>query len=215
MYQTSIYVTVPVSTPHHLWYFSFHRKQRSVKQARPLRVTMAPPPSKTKDRRRMTKEIEENRQLPYLDIMITRGEDKFRTKVYRKACATNQVPAFNSYTNPRYLRSAIRSDCIRAIRYCSSSKDRQQEFAFIRRKFHQYGYPLTLISTTLQKKNNCRSSTEGKSTASSCRHRRPSSTRPALCSLCWLLFLPTQAGCEQDRHSAGLQASDDHRISDM
>ena len=100
---------------------------------------------------KVTKEIEENRQLPYLDIMITRGEDKFRTKVYRKACATNQVPAFNSYTDPRYLRSAIRSDCIRAIRYCSSSKDRQQEFAFIRRKFHQYGYPLTLISTTLQK----------------------------------------------------------------
>ena len=100
---------------------------------------------------KVTKEIEENRQLPYLDIMITRGEDKFRTKVYRKACATNQVPAFNSYTDPRYLRSAIRSDCIRAIRYCSSSKDRQQEFAFIRRKFHQYGYPLTWISTTLQK----------------------------------------------------------------
>ena len=100
---------------------------------------------------KVTTDIEQNKQIPFLDIMITRREDKFCTKVYRKACATNQVPAFNSYTEMRYLRSAIRSDCIRAIRYCSNNKDRQQELDFIRQKFQQHGYPDMFINSTLQK----------------------------------------------------------------
>ena len=100
---------------------------------------------------KVTTDIEVNQQLPFLDIQITRRKDKFLTTVYRKACATNQVPAFTSYTETRYLRAAIRSDCIRAIRYCSTYKDRQKEFDFIRRKFHQHGYPQTLINTTIQK----------------------------------------------------------------
>ena len=105
-----------------------------------------------KDRNiKVTTEMEENRQLPFLDIHITRGQDKFRTKVYRKACSTNQVPAFTSYTETRYLKSAIRSDCIRAIRYCPDRKDRQKELDFIRRKFHQHGYPQNLIDNTIQK----------------------------------------------------------------
>ena len=100
---------------------------------------------------KVTADIEVNREIPYLDILITRGQDKFRTKVYRKACATNQVPAFNSYTETRYLRSAVRSDCIRAIRYCSSTKDREKEIDFIRQKFNQHGYPHTFVNSTISK----------------------------------------------------------------
>ncbi|KAF0310579.1 hypothetical protein FJT64_018445 [Amphibalanus amphitrite] len=100
---------------------------------------------------KVTTDIEVDRQLPYLDILITRKEDRFSTKVYRKACSTDQVPAFSSYTETRYLRSAIRSDCIRAIRYCTTIKTRQQEFDFIRRKFRQHGYPLPFIESTIQK----------------------------------------------------------------
>ncbi|XP_043239001.1 uncharacterized protein LOC122390303 [Amphibalanus amphitrite] len=100
---------------------------------------------------KVTTEIEENRRLPYLDIMITRQDNKFTTNVYRKACTTNQVPAFNSYTETRYLRSAIRSDCLRAIRYCSSVKDRLQELYFIRKKFRRHGYPLSFINPILRR----------------------------------------------------------------
>ena len=99
---------------------------------------------------KVTVEIEKNQQLPYLDIMISRDE-KFKTKVYRKSCATNQVPAFTSYTETRHLRSAIRSDCIRAIRYCTSDKDRQHELQFIRQKFRQHGYPEQFINDTIQR----------------------------------------------------------------
>jgi len=100
---------------------------------------------------KVTSELEENQQLPYLDILIRRERDKFHTTVYRKACATNQVPAYNSFTEMRYLTSAIRSDSIRAHRYCSSTKDREKELNFIRHKFHQHGYPLTIINTTISK----------------------------------------------------------------
>ena len=75
---------------------------------------------------KVTLEIEKDQQLPILDILITRSE-KFTTKVYRKSCATNQVPAYDSYTERRYLSSAIRSDYIRAIRYCDSGKDLREE----------------------------------------------------------------------------------------
>ncbi|KAF0314113.1 hypothetical protein FJT64_015405 [Amphibalanus amphitrite] len=99
----------------------------------------------------VTTDLEVNRQLPYLDICITRRDDKFCTKVYRKSCNTNQVPAFSSYTETRYLRAAIRSDCTRAIRYCSSMRDRQQELDFIRQKFHHHGYPRSFIDSAIQK----------------------------------------------------------------
>ena len=100
---------------------------------------------------RVTTDVEANRQLPYLDILITRQEDRFCTKVYRKECNTNQVPAFTSYTETRYLRSAIRSDCIRAIRYCTTIKARQKEFDFIRQKFRHHGYPISFIESTIKK----------------------------------------------------------------
>ena len=100
---------------------------------------------------KVTTEMEVNRRLPFLGLHITRGQDKFLTKVFRKACATNQVPAFTSNTETRYLKSAIRSDCIRAIRCCSTRKDSHKESDFIRRKFQQHGYPQTIINTTIQR----------------------------------------------------------------
>ena len=100
---------------------------------------------------KVTSELEENQQLPYLDILIKRGQEGFYTSVYRKACHTNQVPPFNSFTETKNLTSAIRSDSIRAYRYCSSLRDREKELNFIRKKFSNYGYPMTVIDATISK----------------------------------------------------------------
>ncbi|MEM7284537.1 MAG: hypothetical protein AAF438_23305, partial [Pseudomonadota bacterium] len=98
---------------------------------------------------KVTLEVEQAGQLPFLDISITRTEHNFKTKVYRKACATNQVAPFTSYTEPRNLTSAIESDTVRAFRYCTTSRDRQKELQFITKKYEQQGYPSTTIHTTL------------------------------------------------------------------
>ena len=92
----------------------------------------------------ITCEMEIDRTLPFLDILIRRCNDCFQTSVYRKKCNTNQVVPFNSFTDPKFLRSAIISDTLRAIRYCQPAQ-LQQELAFINQKFSTYGYPSTFI----------------------------------------------------------------------
>ena len=100
---------------------------------------------------KVTLELESSGSLSYLDIEINRKTDGFTTKVHRKACNTLQIPAFHSFTEQRYLTAGIRSDAIRAFRYCSTASDRKAEISFVRRKFAAYNYPSSLIDSTINR----------------------------------------------------------------
>jgi len=99
---------------------------------------------------RVSHEMEKDGQIPFLDIWIRRHSTGFETAVYRKACNTDQVVPFHSYTDSRYLRSAITSDVIRAWRYCKTPHSRKSELAFIYRKFLAGGYPSVMIQSTVE-----------------------------------------------------------------
>ena len=99
---------------------------------------------------KVTHELEEDGRISFLDLSIQRTDNGFKTNVYRKASNTGQVVPFNSFTDPRYLRSAIVSDVIRAYRYCKEESDRCREFGFIYRKFCAYGYPPTFLHSAVQ-----------------------------------------------------------------
>ena len=99
---------------------------------------------------RISHEMEEDGSIPYLDIWIRRYHTGFETSVYRKACNTHQVVPFHSYTDSKYLRSAIFSDVIRAWRYCKNTYTRKSELAYIHRKFLAGGYPPKVIQSTIK-----------------------------------------------------------------
>ena len=98
----------------------------------------------------LTHELEEGGRISYLDLTIQRTPNGFKTSVYRKASNTGQVVPFNSFTDPRFLRSAVVSDTIRAVRYCKETKERDKEFDHIARKFTRYGYPPTFVHAAVQ-----------------------------------------------------------------
>jgi hypothetical protein len=99
---------------------------------------------------RVSHEMEKDCQLPYLDIWIRRHSTGFTTSVYRKACNTEQVVPFHSFTDSRYLRSAINSDVVRAWRYCQTPDGLRSELAHIHRKFFAGGYPAATIQSTMR-----------------------------------------------------------------
>ena len=94
----------------------------------------------------VTLEMEKDGALPFLDILVQRKNAAFVTNVYRKPCNTLQVVPFSSFTDPRYKRSAVQSDVVRAWRYCKSQKLLEKELKVIEAKFSSYGYPSSFVN---------------------------------------------------------------------
>ena len=72
---------------------------------------------------RFTIESSENGQLPFLDVLVTLGEDKFITKVYTKPTNNGQCLNGKSECPQRYKDSTIAAYIRRAITHCSSWSD--------------------------------------------------------------------------------------------
>ena len=64
-----------------------------------------------------TREEEHNKQISFLDVLVTRG-DKFTTSVYRKPTNTNRYTPFLSHHHPRVKSGTIRCLAERARKIC-------------------------------------------------------------------------------------------------
>jgi hypothetical protein len=100
---------------------------------------------------KVTLEEDKDRAISFLDIKIERSPRGFSTSVFRKACNTGQVVPFHSFTDARYLEAGIRSDTIRAIRYCSAQPSLQNELAHIRRTYCSQGFPPSYVQRVMQR----------------------------------------------------------------
>ena len=67
-----------------------------------------------------TMELEEDRKLPFLDVLVTRGADRLTTTVYRKATHTDRYIHFTSNHHNRVKRGVIKCLQWRAARICES-----------------------------------------------------------------------------------------------
>ena len=70
---------------------------------------------------KFTMELEENPEIPFLDVRIKRKLNNFTTTVHRKTTFTGLYTKWDSFTPRKYKINLIRSLTYRCLRICSNS----------------------------------------------------------------------------------------------
>ena len=79
-----------------------------------------------------TYEINQDNQLPFLDILIDNSDDTFKTKIYRKPTNEGKCLNANSECVKRYKNSVITSYLNRAFKVCMSWEEFHKEILHIK-----------------------------------------------------------------------------------
>ena len=98
-----------------------------------------------------TMEEEENRKLPFLDVLVQKQEGTFITSVYRKPTFSGSYLRYSSYAPHCRKVGLIEILTHRALHICSSST-LSDELNKIRRIFEDNGYPASVIEKTIRHK---------------------------------------------------------------
>ncbi len=99
-----------------------------------------------------TMEKEEDSKLPFLDILLARGDHELSTSVYRKPTHSDRYihPAANLPNS--VMGSVINTMRTRALRYCSNDVDLKRELGHIRSAFIKNGHSPATIGRRLAPK---------------------------------------------------------------
>ena len=99
----------------------------------------------------VTAEKEDAQCLPFLDLLIHRGQDSFETKVFRKNCNTGQIIPWSSSCEPQHKWGALNAEVLRAKAYCSRRSWLRREISEIQAKFCADGYPPGSVQRRIQR----------------------------------------------------------------
>ena len=100
-----------------------------------------------------TKEEEENNQLQFLDIIITKDKTKFLTKIYRKLTFTGQYLHYQSFCSRKWKVNLIKTLYHRAYKICSKEL-LDLEVENIKDILSKNGYPENLIKRVIKLHHN-------------------------------------------------------------
>lgn len=100
---------------------------------------------------KFTMEIEEDNQIPFLDILISRHNGKLTTTVYRKPTHTNVYLRQNSHHPDNIKLGVIKCLYERADKLCDNTKV-QQEKQYLNKVFKSNGYSETFIKQATRPK---------------------------------------------------------------
>ena len=87
-----------------------------------------------------TKEIEENRTLPFLDCLVSRDNNELRTIVYRKPTHTDRLLDESSYNPTSHKATTIKTLTRRAQLVCDTPDSLRDENRYLERVFHKNNY---------------------------------------------------------------------------
>ena len=90
---------------------------------------------------KFTMELEENQEIPFLDVRIKRNLNNFTTTVHRKTTFTGLYTKWDSFTPRKYKINLIRTLTYRCLRICSSSSLLQSTLFDLKNTLLQNGYP--------------------------------------------------------------------------
>ena len=94
-----------------------------------------------------TLEFEENKEIPFLDVLIKRTTlNTFTTSVYRKKTLTGLFTKWDSFTPRKYRVNLIRTLTYRCFRICSTPSLLQSALDDLRNRLLQNGYPKGTIN---------------------------------------------------------------------
>ena len=91
-------------------------------------------------------EKEQDNKLPFLDVLVTRTEQGFRSSVYRKPTFTGQYLNFNSHHPYTVKKGIVRCLQHRAKTISSDTDAYQEEMINLRHNFHRNNYPESITS---------------------------------------------------------------------
>ena len=104
---------------------------------------------------KFTKEEEDNNQLAFLDILLTRTDDgTINTQVYRKKTHTDQILNFNSNHPTQHKISCIRSLFNRIDTHCKTEQAKRTERKYLFATFMKNNYPRNFVNKILTKIRN-------------------------------------------------------------
>ena len=100
---------------------------------------------------KFTMEIEKDKQLPFLDVLLERDDQGISTTVYRKKTHTDQYLHWESNHSNSTKRGIIRCLATRAKTVCKTENTLNKEHQHLKQAFRQNGYPETVIDAELNK----------------------------------------------------------------
>ena len=99
-------------------------------------------------RLKFTYEIEEDKKLPFLDVLVTHEENgSLSFSVYRKPSNTGLTIDPKSNQDPNTWIGVFKSALCRAHRICSSPSLRNKEIEFLINNFHDNGWDRKILKT--------------------------------------------------------------------
>ena len=93
-----------------------------------------------------TMEVEQNNKIPFLDVLISRDNNKFNSRIYRKPAFSGMGLSYFSHCVRKFKLISIKSLISRAYVICSSYYLLDLEFQFIRKHFKNNWFPTTLVN---------------------------------------------------------------------
>ena len=100
---------------------------------------------------KFTSEIEEYGSLSFLDIKISRENNKFVTSVYRKPTFTGVFTNFESFVPDIYKRGLIETLLHRSFRLCSNYENFHREIETLKSILKHDSYPHNLVNYCIKK----------------------------------------------------------------
>ena len=96
---------------------------------------------------KFTIEFEENGQIPFLDILLKRIDQRnFSTSVYRKETFTGLYTKWDTFNPRKYMINLIRTLSFRCCRIWSSPLSLQSSLNDLRKLLFQNGYPMGIVT---------------------------------------------------------------------
>ena len=100
---------------------------------------------------KFTKEVEKENCLNFLDIKITKNNNKFSTSIYRKPTFTGLTMNFQSFAPLKYKINLIKTLIHRAFSISSSYLNFHQEVEFLKNLLINNGFKLSIILKQIRK----------------------------------------------------------------
>jgi len=95
-------------------------------------------------------ELEENREIPFLDYCIKRDHNIFSTTIHHKKTFTSLYTKWEFFTPRKYKVNLIRTLTYRCLRICSKSTLLQSALSDLKNSLLQNGYPKGVINYNIK-----------------------------------------------------------------
>lgn len=100
---------------------------------------------------KFTVELENNNEIAFLDTLIKKSTNGYKTMVYRKPTHTNKYLNFYSNHDLNVKKGVIKSLYDRAKIICSNNNDFDKEILFIKSVLTENNYPINFVNKNLNK----------------------------------------------------------------